>query len=71
MSNKILNFELIQGLPEEHGTYFVLLEDGSLKEGYFGSFSFPYHQENFVRIASCEDEKFHYEKFVGWLRRME
>lgn len=71
MSNKILKFEIIEGLPEEYGTYFVLLEDGSIKEGYFGSFTVPHHQEEVVRVAKCEDEEFHYEKCVGWLRRIE
>jgi hypothetical protein len=71
MPNKILKFELIEGLPEDNGTYFVLLEDGSIKEGYFGSFSFPHHQEDIVRIANCEDKKFHYEKLVGWLKPIE
>ncbi len=71
MPNRILKFELIEELPEENGTYFLLLEDGSIKEGYLGSFSFPYHQENFVRIANCEDEEFYYEKCIGWLKPIE
>lgn len=71
MPNKILNFELIEGLPEDNGTYFVLLEDGSIKEGCFSSFSFPHHQEYIVRIANCEDKEFHYEKCVGWLKLIE
>jgi len=41
MSNKILNFELIEELPEDYGTYLFLREDGSIKEGYFGSFPYP------------------------------
>ncbi|WP_414755917.1 hypothetical protein [Anabaena sp. CCY 9910] len=68
MSNKILKFELIEGIPEDNGIYFLLLEDGSIKQGYLGSFSFPYHQKDIVRIADCESEKFHYEKCVGWLK---
>lgn len=30
MSNKILQFEIIEGLPEEYGNYLLLLEDGSI-----------------------------------------
>lgn len=71
MSNKILKFEIIEGLPEEYGTYFVLLEYGSIKEGYFGSFTVPHHQEEVVRVAKCEYEEFHYEKCVGWLKPIE
>lgn len=65
-----IKFELIEGLPEDHGTYLFLLEDGSLKEGYFSSFPFPYHQQD-VRVANCEDEEFYYYKVVGWLKRIE
>ena len=71
MSNKILKFELIEGLPEEYGNYLLLLEDGSIKEGYFDSFPFPHHQEEVVRVAKCEYEEFHYEKCVGWLKPIE
>ncbi|MCG6135161.1 MAG: hypothetical protein MET45_10920 [Nostoc sp. LLA-1] len=71
MSNKIFKFELIEEIPEENGTYLFLLENGSIKEGYLGSFSYPYHQEDIVRIAICEDEEFHYEKCVGWLKYIE
>lgn len=71
MSNKILNFELIEGLPEEYGNYLLLLENGSIKEGYFGSFPVPHHQEEVVRVANCEDEEFHYQKCVGWLKPIE
>lgn len=72
MSNKILNFELIEELPEDYGTYLFLREDGSIKEGYFGSFPYPYHEDE-VRLASCKDEKFYYSeiKIVGWLKRVE
>ncbi|MHC5762596.1 hypothetical protein [Nostoc sp.] len=71
MPNKILKFELIEGLPEDNGTYFVLLEDGSIKEGYFDSFPYPNHQEEVVRVAKCEYEEFHYKKCVGWLKPIE
>ncbi|MCC5640866.1 hypothetical protein LC593_34580 [Nostoc sp. CHAB 5844] len=71
MSNKIKKFEVIEGLPEEHGTYLLLLEDGSIKEGYFSSFPIPYHQKDIVRIADCESEDFYYKKCVGWLKPIE
>ncbi|PHJ59062.1 hypothetical protein VF14_13440 [Nostoc linckia z18] len=71
MPNKILKFELIEGLPEKYGIYLLLLEDGSIKEGYFGSFPVPHHQEEVVRVANCEDEEFHYQKCVGWLKPIE
>ncbi|MBD2303055.1 hypothetical protein [Nostoc sp. FACHB-190] len=71
MSNKILKFELIEGLPEEYGTYFLLLENGSIKQGYFGSCPVPNHEEEVVRIADCETKAFHYEKCVGWLKPIE
>ncbi|MBW4429840.1 MAG: hypothetical protein KME50_37205 [Nostoc desertorum CM1-VF14] len=71
MSNKILKFEIIEGLPEDYGTYLLLLEDGSIKQGYFGSFSYLHHQEEVTRVANCEDEEFHYEKCVGWLKPIE
>ena len=65
-----INLELISGLPEDYGTYLFLMEDGSIKQGYYSSFPFPYHQDE-VRIANCEDEEFHYYKVVGWLQRIE
>jgi hypothetical protein len=71
MSNKILKFEFVEGLPEEHGTYLFLLENGSIKQGYFGSFPVPHHEENTVRVADCEDEEFHYEPCVGWFKLVE
>jgi len=71
MSNKILKFEVIEGLPEDYGTYLLLLEDGSIKQGYFGSFPYPNHEEEIARIAYCEDERFYYEKCVGWLKPIE
>ena len=71
MSNKIFKFELIQGLPEEHGTYFFLLENGSVKEGYYSSFPVPHHQDDTIRVANCEDKEFHYKKCVGWLKPIE
>lgn len=71
MSNKILKFEIIEGLPEEYGNYLLLLEDGSIKEGYFASFPVPHHQEEVARVANCEDEEFHYYKFIGWLKPIE
>ncbi|MEA5595762.1 hypothetical protein [Rivularia sp. UHCC 0363] len=63
-------FELIKGLPEEHGTYLFLLENGSIKQGYFSSFPYPNHEE-VIRITNCEDEYFYYEKCVGWLKKVE
>ncbi len=70
-NTKYFKYELIEGLPEEYGVYLFLLEDGSIKEGYFGSFPVPHHQENTIRIANCEDEEFYYEKCVGWLKKVE
>ncbi|MEB3219957.1 MAG: hypothetical protein VKN72_27510 [Nostocales cyanobacterium 94392] len=63
-------FELIKGLPEEAGTYLFLLENGSIKEGYFSSFSYPNH-EDVIRLSNCEYEEFYYEKCVGWLKKVE
>ena len=63
-------FELIKGLPEEHGTYLFLLKDGSIKEGYFGSFPHP-NSEKDIRIANCEDEQFYYTNCIGWLKKIE
>lgn len=69
--SKILKFELIEELPEDHGTYLFLFKDGSIKQGYFGSFPVPYHEEGTVRIADCEDEEFHHEKCLGWFKPVE
>lgn len=69
--SKILKFELIEGFPEEYGTYLFFLENGSIKQGYFSSFPVPYHEERTVRIADCEDKEFHYEKCLGWLKPVE
>jgi hypothetical protein len=63
-------FELIKGLPEDAGVYLFLLENGSIKEGYFNSFPYPNHEE-VIRIANCEDEYFYYNKCVGWLKKVE
>ncbi len=65
-----LEFELVKGLPEEHGTYLFLLENGSIKEGYFSSFPYPNH-EDVIRLSNCEYEEFYYEKCVGWLKKVE
>lgn len=63
-------FELIKGLPEDAGVYLFLLENGSIKEGYFNSFPYPNH-EDVIRIANCEDERFYYERCAGWLKKVE
>lgn len=63
-------FKLVRGLPEKHGTYLFLLEDGSIKEGYFGSFPYPNHEKD-IRIANCEDGQFYYTNCVGWLKKLE
>lgn len=63
-------FELIRGLPEDAGVYFFLLENGSIKEGYFNSFPYPNH-EDAIRIANCEDEEFSYTNCIGWLKKVE
>ena len=63
-------FELIKGLPEDAGVYLFLLENGSIKEGYFNSFPYPNH-ENAIRIANCEDEEFYYTNCIGWLKKVE
>ena len=63
-------FELIKGLPEDAGVYLFLLENGSIKEGYFNSFPYPNHEED-IRIANCEDEQFYYTNCVGWLKKVE
>ena len=63
----IFNFEFIKGLPEEHGTYLFVLEDSSIREGYYSSFSFPNHG-NDVRIADDEYERFYYCNIIGYLK---
>ena len=57
-TTKYFKYELIEELPEEYGVYLFLLDDGSIKEGYFSSFPVPHHQENTIRIANYEDEAF-------------
>jgi hypothetical protein len=70
VTDNTFNFQFIEGLPEEHGVYLFVLEDGSIKEGYFSSFSFPNHNKD-VRIADEEYEHFYYCNVVGWLKRLE
>jgi hypothetical protein len=62
-----MRLEFFPGLPEDHGTYFFLLDNGLIKEGYFGSFPHPHNNED-VRIADCEDEDFYYVNVVGWFQ---
>ncbi|PAX59809.1 hypothetical protein CK510_05295 [Brunnivagina elsteri CCALA 953] len=67
---KTFTFEFVEGLPENHGNYLFLLEDGSIKEGYYSSFPYPHNYED-IRIADEEYEHFYYCNVVGWLKRLE
>ncbi|QLE46498.1 hypothetical protein FD723_40515 (plasmid) [Nostoc sp. C052] len=70
MSNKIF-FEVIEGLPEDYGTYIFLMKDNSIQEGYYGSFPHP-HNNACIKTSDIEGERFYYEEssmILGWLRK--
>ena len=69
-ATKNFKFELVEELPDEHGFYLFLLENGSIKEGYFGSFPYPHHKDS-IRVADCENQYFYYYNCVGWLKKVE
>jgi hypothetical protein len=68
---KSINFELIDGLPDHHGTYLFLLEDGTIREGYYSSFPHPNCEKGTVKWCDQENEWFYYEIAVGWFKRIE
>jgi hypothetical protein len=67
--NQSFQFALFEGLPSDYGTYLFLLKNGSVKQGYYGSFPHP-HCNKSVRFSDCEYEEFDYEEssaILGWL----
>jgi|GEM_PF-1688775 len=69
MTSTVIRYEIVEGLPEDHGIYLFLLRDGSIKEGFYSSFPFPHHDKP-VRYGNLKEEFLEYGEPTGWLRRL-
>lgn len=63
MSDYYLEYK--EGLPESHGTYFVLCCDDEIRQAYFSSFPPPHHEDH-VRFADDNCERFWYCTIQGY-----